>query len=241
MSVQEVNEVAGLLRGMQLVDLTPTLENDMPRFPTHPPIVINPTIHHAHDGYYCQTLFLPEHAGAHVDAPFHIHARLPEDTIDRAPVDCILGRAVVIDLASYGLGAGDYGTARMFQEQEERRGVRIQAGDIVLVNFGWLRRDWSLTDWRLVTNSPRLDASVADYLLERRIKALGSDTIACGSAMRDSVLAFCHIHDRLLPNCVYLMECLQNLEDLPAQVLFVAAPLKIKKGSGSPIRALAYF
>ena len=45
-----------LLREFDVVDLSPTLENDIPRWPTHPPLVIQPTGTHSHDGYYCQTI-----------------------------------------------------------------------------------------------------------------------------------------------------------------------------------------
>ena len=39
-----------LLREFDVVDLSPTLENDIPRWPTHPPLVIQPTVTHSHDG-----------------------------------------------------------------------------------------------------------------------------------------------------------------------------------------------
>ncbi len=49
MANSNVADLVRLLGAVRKVDLTPLLENDMPRFPTHPPLVINPTIHHDHD------------------------------------------------------------------------------------------------------------------------------------------------------------------------------------------------
>jgi len=236
-----VAEIVRLLGAMKKVDLTPMLENDMPRFPTHPPLVINPTIHHAHDGYYCQSIFMAEHTGAHVDAPFHIHADKQGQTIEKAPVDSLIGRAVRIDLSDMNLGPGEFASAKDFMDRETKQGAAIQKGDIVVVNFGWLKKTWSIPNWKqYACNCPGLDESVAHYLMDKGIKALGADTIAVGTAIKDSVLAFCHIHALVLRSGVYLMECLVNLELLPPEFLFVALPLKIKDGSGSPIRALAY-
>ena len=35
------------------------------------------------DGYFCQTVVLPEHAGTHVDAPAHVRADLSDATVER--------------------------------------------------------------------------------------------------------------------------------------------------------------
>lgn len=240
MAESRISEIAKALV-MKKVDLTPMLENDMPRFPTHPPLVINPTIHHDHDGYYCQSIFMAEHTGAHVDAPYHIHADKLGQTIEKAPIDSLIGRAVLIDLSDKNLGPMEFASAKDFIDREKKNGTQIQKGDIVIVNFGWLAKNYSIPKWKYyASNSPGLDESVADYLMEKGIKALGSDVIACGTAMKDGVLAFCHIHAVVLRSGVYLMECLANLELVTPEFLFVALPLKIKNGSGSPIRALAY-
>lgn len=39
-----------------------------------------------------------------------------------------------------------------------------------------------------------------------------------------------------LPNYILIIEELRNLDQLPEECHFVATPLKIKNGSGSPIR-----
>ena len=61
-----------LFKKEKIVDLSPTIERGMPKFPTHPSIVIDKKITHEHDGYYCQTLNFGEHTGTHVDCPAHI-------------------------------------------------------------------------------------------------------------------------------------------------------------------------
>lgn len=55
----------------EVVDLSPVLERGIPRWPSHPHLVIDKTVTHEHDGFYCQGLSMAEHTGAHVDAPEH--------------------------------------------------------------------------------------------------------------------------------------------------------------------------
>ena len=49
------------------------------------------------------------------------------------------------------------------------------------------------------------------------------------------------IHPVVLEKQVLIVENLCHLEELPDFFLFVALPLKIRAGSGSPIRAVALF
>src|SRR5262249_13553701 len=66
MTGQHTNSVAlaalaTALRAGEWIDLTPRIENGMPRWPTHPPVVVHPTVTHEHDGYFNQTVFMSEH------------------------------------------------------------------------------------------------------------------------------------------------------------------------------------
>lgn len=236
-----IEEISNFFQKAKIVDLSPTLENNMPRFPTHPPIVINQTITHKHDGYYCQTLFIPEHIGAHVDAPFHVHPNLTNLTVETLPMKALIGPAKVLDLTSFNLAPGEYATIEHINFLEKKKGFKIAKDDILLINFGWMKKTWTNgSEWKTYAgNSPGLDKSVAEYFVEKEIKAVGSDTIACGTASKDCQSDFCWIHNLLLPRNIYLMECLANLDILPLNVFFIAFPLKIINGSGSPIRPVA--
>ena len=178
-----------LMNSAKWVDLSPLIENDMPRWPTHPPVVINKTVTHDHDGYYCQTVFMPEHGGAHVDSPFHIHSDCEGQTIDTFPVNVVSGPCKVIQMDNLNLQPGDLSTAEDILNWEKKSGEKIEKGDIVLINYGWIKRYWRTDkDWAwYALNSPGLDEDVADLFLEREIRALGSDTVACGSALKDGV------------------------------------------------------
>jgi kynurenine formamidase len=237
-----LDQFMALFKQFEVVDLSPLLENGAPKAPTHPPLVIHPTITHEHDGYFCQTIFLPEHIGSHVDAPAHLNPTMMEYTIDAYPPDSIMGPAVVLDMTELGLRAGDLLTAAQVLQWENKTGVTISEGDIVLFNFDWMRRYWRTDrEWSWYSrNSPGMAEDVCKLLLERNVKAVGTDTFACEIAAIDGVETTPYGHKQYwLPNHIFEIECLYSLEKLPARCFFIAAPLKIKGGSGSPIRAMA--
>ncbi len=70
-----------LFQRFDIVDLSAVIENDIPRWPTHPPLVVHKTIHHGHDDYFTNTLFMPEHTATHCDAPAHIHADISAEEV----------------------------------------------------------------------------------------------------------------------------------------------------------------
>ena len=237
-----------LISSAKVVDLSPMIENDMPRFPTHPPVVISKTVTHAHDGYYCQTIFMPEHAGAHVDSPYHIHDDMSDRTIEKFPADFLLGPCKVIHLEKRDWKPGEYASAKDILAWEEESGEKIEDNDIVIVNFGWLKKYWSTgKDWKWYSmNQPGLSEDASEILLSRKIKAIGSDTVACGTALKDGQPNpdapppnSCWIHNNLLSKEILIMECLANLELVPDACFFMALPLKIRSGSGSPLRPVA--
>jgi arylformamidase len=229
------------LNGWRCLDLTVTLERGIPRWPTHPHLVIDPTVTHEHDGYYCQSLSLAEHCGTHVDAPCHAHADLMDRTIEQLDPTATIGRAVVADLADLALGPGQCANLAQVRAALDRHGLTAGRGDILLINFGWMRHWTTGAGWKhYAMNQPGLEADVADWVLEQGVKAVGTDTIAVGTPVVDGRAAPCHFHRRVLRREVLLIECLVNLELIKGPCLFVAAPLKIAAGSGSPVRALAF-
>jgi kynurenine formamidase len=229
------------LRSWRCIDLSVLLEAGIPRWPAHPHLVIDPTVTHAHDGYYCQSLSLAEHTGTHVDAPCHVHPDLMAHSIDRADPGSLIGRAVVADLAPLGLEAGQSASLQQVQAALASRKLVIGAGDILLIHFGWMRHWTTGPGWKYyATNQPGLAPEVADWILATGIKAVGTDTIAVGTPLAEGVAQPCACHEKVLRQGVPLVECLANLDKLRTPALFVAAALKIRGGSGSPIRALAY-
>lgn len=236
-----VLQLGAALRGMRVVDLSPTLERGIPNWPMHPPLVIDKARETERDGYYCQLLMIAEHTGTHVDAPVHFHPTLA--SIDTFPVDNLIAPAVLYDFSDKELQPGELLTLDMVKAYEEEKGVQVGEGEIAIINFGWMQRFWrtdSKSTW-FVKNSPGIREDAIIYFKERGIRAIGCDTVACDMAVIDGVGQETTGHTtHWLPNGILIIEMLTNLDKLSPRSLFVATPLKIKDGSGSPIRPLAF-
>ncbi|UCF92874.1 MAG: cyclase family protein [Desulfobacterales bacterium] len=232
-----------LMRGFECVDLPPTIETGMPRWPTHPVVVVNPSITHAHDGYYCQTLLMGEHTGSHVDAPAHILPDRMDRTIDTFPPNYLMAPAKVTSLVHRDFKPGELLKTDDLAAWEKEWHLSLDEGEVALLDFGWHRRYWrSDREWAwYALNSPGFDESACEFLANRKLRAIGVDTIACDEAVVDGRSSGTPGHrEYFLPNDILVMECLANLEKLNPTCFFVALPLKIKNGSGSPLRAVAF-
>jgi kynurenine formamidase len=178
-----------------------------------------------------------EHNGTHVDAPAHFvsdakpHAHV---TIDAVPLTRLLGRGARLDCHSFK--EGDYVGRDFIMEWEAQHGP-LEADDAVLFNFGWAEH-WGLRPHanRYLADWPGVSLEAAEYLIAKSVAALGVDTL---SPDPPAALANNPIHPVVLEKQVLIIENLCNLEQLPDFFLFSALPLKIRAGSGSPIRAVA--
>ncbi|MGU7771544.1 cyclase family protein [Burkholderia sp. MR1-5-21] len=240
----KVEALQRLITQMRSVDLAPKLERGIPKFPTHPHLVIDQTVTHARNGYYCQSLALAEHTGCHCDAPAHIHPDRMDETIDTFPADRLISVARVYDFSDRDWQPGQTLGMADILAYEEIHGAPVGKDEIALVNFGWLQRHWR-TDAAAQfyeTNQPGMDEGVARLFFERGVRAVGADTIACEIPIVDGKLGDDPGHGRYwLPNGILILECVARMENLPRSCFLFAAPLPIQNGSGSPLRPIAFF
>jgi kynurenine formamidase len=240
-----VSALAAALRSAIYHDVSPVIDTRLPVFPGHPPIEIDSAARtHERDGYFLQRLSLGEHVGSHVDAPAHAVASLAESTIDRYPVDRFIAPYVKYDLSDHAPGAGDLVTRTTLEEVEARDGLRLGRGDIAILQFGWdrhFRPETDDLDARLwwIRNAPGLAEDACEHLVAHRVAGVGSDTATCDTAVVDGEITSDVGHTRaFLPAHILLFEGLIGLAAAPPTGIFVGLPLRIRGGSGSPIRAV---
>ncbi len=221
--------------GHDWIDLSHTLEEGIPAWPTH--ARFSSVLYESQELGDVAThhgLTISEHTGTHMDAPLHFVPEGPAHSgTDEIPLERLAGRAATIDATT--LGPDDLLGVDRVQMWEDEHGP-IERGDRVLVRYGWDER-WTtgpggrrfLEDW------PGLSGEAAEYLVGKGVALVGCDTLAVDAAGSLENPA----HHALLGNEVYVVENLKNLDRLPPFCLFVAFPLKIKGGSGSPVRAVA--
>lgn len=186
-----------------------------------------------------------EHGGTHIDAP--VHFAKGQNSVEAIPLEQLIGPAIVVDVTRQVSGNRDYLiTAGDFKDWERRNG-RIGAGTIVLLRTGFGkfypdRKRYLGTDQRgdaAVANLhfPGLHPDAARWLTqERKISAIGLDTASIDygqSTLFES-------HRILFASNIPALENVANLDKLPVRGFSVIAlPMKIKGGSGGPLRIVA--
>jgi len=186
-----------------------------------------------------------EHGGTHLDSPVHFakgHA-----SVDQLPLDQLMGSAIVIDVTKQCAANPDYLVGVKDFEDWEKSNGKIPNGTIVLLRTGFGkfypdRKKYLGTEERgaeavAKLHFPGLDPAAARWLTQNRsIKAIGLDTASIDygqSTMFES-------HRILFEKNIPAFENVANLDQLPAKGFsIIALPMKIKGGSGGPLRIVA--
>jgi len=246
--------VAALRSGaVEVVDLTETLRPDYPTITLPPefgqasPFVKSEISRYDERGpaWYWNNFTVSEHTGTHFDAPIHwITGRdLPENAVDTIRPAQFIASACVVDCTKETAADKGYILTADKLDAFERAHGRVPKG-------AWLfmRTDWrKIADPKNYTNmqadgghSPGPDAAAVKWMIARDVIGFGVETVGtdAGQAFRFEPQYPCHhfMHGA----GKYGLQCMTNLDRLPPTgAVVVATPLKIEKGSGSPVRAIA--
>ena len=207
-------------------------------------------------------VIMESHSGTHLDALGHVwtdgvlwngvsddsaaHGR----TLDWGGIDnvsAIFSRGVMLDIAKFKgvehLGLGEVLTADDMQACADAQGVEIQSGDVLLVRTGW--RSVFDSDYELwQRGGPGPDISCAAWLQEKDVMAVGADNVSVEANVRGVPSpTSMRLHIAALRDLgIYLIE-LMDLDELAAdevyEFLFIAAPLRLTKATGSPMTPIA--
>ena len=198
-------------------------------------------------GYYysANNFATSEHGGTHIDAP--VHFAKGHWTVDQIPLDRLVGDAIVVDVTAACATQPDYRVTMADLTAWERTNGEIPQAAIVLIRTGY-SRFWPDAAKYLGTaergeaavaklHFPGVDGDAATWLAEtRHVKAVGLDTASIDYGQSTMYEA----HRTLFEHDVPAFENLTNLDRLPARGAFlVALPMKIKGGTGGPLRAMA--
>jgi kynurenine formamidase len=235
-TLPDADALPAMLRRHRVVDLSQPMEVGMPSFPTQ-----SRYFHELWNSYWhgetsvSYQIIMNEHSGTHVDAPGHsMGDGHPHQTwVDAMPLESLIGRAATVDVHETPSGS-------LFDvdalERFEREHGALQAADIVLFNTGWAGK-WALRpDFQpYLRGWPAPTPALCERLVERGVKAVGCDNMALDAPGSKDFPA----HVILLGNGIPILENLTNLDALPPFCTFIALPLKIASGSGSPLRPVA--
>lgn len=195
--------------------------------------------------YEANSFHTAEHGGTHMDAP--VHFAEGGRSVDEVPLQSLVGPAAVVDVSARALQNADYqATVADLKGWEEAHG-RLPTSAIVLIRTGY-GSYWPDAERYMGTAErgpeavaklrfPGLHPAAARWLAEeRQINAVGIDTASIDFG-RSKLF---ETHRVLAAHEMPVFENVANLGRVPAQGAYVVAlPMKIKGGSGAPVRILA--
>ncbi|MFQ6676205.1 MAG: cyclase family protein [Fidelibacterota bacterium] len=199
------------------------------------------------EGFYYQAFNFSgaEHGGTHIDAP--VHFAEGKWTVDEIPLDRLIGPAVVMDVTGKALADRDYQVSVEDIVSWESEHGQLPGQSILFLRTGYGRYwpdavNYMGTDRRgagavAELHFPGLHPGAARWLVENRnIRAIGIDTPSIDFGQSELF----ETHRVLFEKNIPAFENVANLDQLPATgALVLALPMKIKGGSGGPLRLAA--
>ena len=228
---------------LEIIDLTQEIYAGMPVFSRLPEVEISVHVSHEEwDGIWDSEIVSPavhkialgEHTGTHVDAINHMARQYRGKSIDSMPLTMFYTEGICLDISDKGL-------REMIEPADVERALtkanlEIKQGDTVLLYTDHYRRTFGTENWY---SGPGLSAASARWLGEQKIAAFGVEMMSPG--VRKVSNKDVHLICGELGFTHY--ENLINLHQLigRGRFRFIGLPLKIRGGTGSPVRAIAVF
>lgn len=241
---------------VRVVDLTGTLgpstpilrlDEDFAR--NTPKVEIHKISEYDKDGpfFAWNWMTLGEHSGTHFDAPHHwITGKDFDDGFtDTLDVQRLVAPVNVIDCSAQTAADPDFLLTPDHVLAWEAEHGEIQPGDWVVMRTDWDQRahDEALflnEDENGKAHSPGPTPECIDLLLSRGIVGWGTQCIGTDAGLAGDMSPPYPAHNFLHRDNCFGLASLANLDQLPPKgAILIAAPLKIERGTGSPIRALA--
>ena len=228
--------------GYKLYDLSQEIFTGVPVWIGHPPteVIYGPTHEETLNSgrftenysYMSEKISMSTHGTTHVDSISHIDPTPGAPSIEKIPLDWFYTEGICINLSH--LPPRTTYTVEMIKEALAKAGLEIKKGDTVLLYSGHYGRTFPTQTY--LTDYSGLGREAAEYIYGAGAINIGQDAPSHDSSQTTSYPAHqvCRIMQRLN---------IENLGDLSPvagkRFRFIGLPLRIRNGSGSPIRAVA--
>jgi kynurenine formamidase len=230
----------------KIVDLTYPFSAETHHWPTAKPFHLEKVAEgRTPEGYWYSSYNYggSEHVGTHLDAPFHFAKG--KWTTEQIPLGRLIGPGVLLDVRRQSEKHADYMLQVSDIRSWEKSHGRMPRGAIVLIRSGW-GKFWGDRKGYFGTDEPGnvsdlhfpgLSKDAAVFLVsQRNVKAVGIDTPSIDPGPSKDFLA----HQILGAANVAIFENVAALDRVPNKGSTVyAIPMKIKGGSGAPLRIFA--
>ncbi|UNY98834.1 cyclase family protein [Zhouia spongiae] len=196
--------------------------------------------------YAANNFSTAEHGGTHIDAPIHFYET--GQTVDEIPLDNLIGQAIKVNVTGKAKNNPDYQVSiEDFKNWEQKHQMLIPDKCIIILETGFgsyypdkqkylgtLNRG---PDAVKELHFPGLSPEAATWLTDKRnIKAIGLDTPSIDYGQSQDFKS----HVVLMSKNIPVFENVANVDKLPeSDFQIIALPIKIKGGSGGPLRIIA--
>jgi kynurenine formamidase len=224
----------------RLVDLSQEIYQGMDVYPGHLKTVVWEHQGHAETAarfeggfsFASRGLLLCDHGPTHVDALSHLDPDPRAPSIDEMPLGTFYGDGLCIDVSHKAPHA--YIGAEDLDQAVAASGQELRQGDILLLRTGTYERYHGTSKY--VDQYPGLDEEGSRWLLDSGVKAFGVDSPSPDNPISRTYP--CHMMCR--KHGITHYENLANLERIDGRRFqFIGFPLRIRGGTGSPVRAVA--
>jgi kynurenine formamidase len=182
--------------------------------------------------YASRGLVISDHGPTHVDAISHLDPRPGAPSIDEMDLSGFCGPGTCVDVSS--AGPDEYIGADLLEAGVAAAGNLLRPGDVLLIHTGTFARVGGTPEY--ARQYPGLDDTAAAWLVERQVKVFGVDTPSPDNPISRTYPVHMMCRERGLTH----YENLANLDRIVGRRFhFFGFPLKIRNGTGSPVRAVA--
>jgi len=188
-----------------------------------------------------RTFMISEHGPTHVDSIDHLDPT-SDLSIDTMPLDWFYGDAVGIDVSH--IDYPDPITVDAVQEQLNEYGLEIQDEDAVTIETGNRRENYSTTDKekkaRYESEFVGLTEDAATWIADQGARSIGIDAISVDHPPNINPNYHFPVHALASRREIVIYENMANLAAVAGKRYTLAAfPLKLRDGTGSPVRPVA--
>lgn len=227
----------------EIIDLSQEIFEGMPVYKSLPQVKM--TVHNTHEEWdgiknpatktpAVYKLEMGEHTGTHVDALNHMEAKHIGKSIDTMPLSMFYTEGICLDFSHKKLQ--ELITTKEVKTALLKSNQTINKGDTVLLYTDHYRKHFNTDNWG---KGPGITAECARWLGEQKIAAFGVETMSPGIP-KISNKEVHHICGELkfthYENMINLYKLINR-----GRFRFIGLPLKIRGGTGSPVRAVAVF
>lgn len=256
MSASLLSQLAAAIasNSIRVIDLTQTLRPSTPVIALPPPLANSKPfsieeISHYDDrgpGWYWNNISMGEHTGTHFDAPVHwvTGQHYADGFTDTLPVQRFVAPAVVIDCSQEAAADEKFVMEPQHIEAWEAKHGRIPDGAWVLMRTDWSKRTDPAKFLNMKDDGPHTPgpstAAITFLVKERNVNGWGVEAVGTDHGQAFAFEPAFPAHNLMHGAKKLGLASLTNLDQLPPTgALLITPPLKIEKGSGSPLRVLA--